>query len=566
MVNVMLDKAAIYYEFKRYNQTLQSDEEAKEIKEYFDSFLQARYYERQLDEIPKTLEDLLQAINRRIKISIPQIIRENGDNVIDVLKILNDDSSGFEIMAYKEIINRWLSVAGKVTDKLIDCLQNIKKYEKQQEEYEKIRRDYQKALEAANIIKPLFPSLVGLDLDNEKLVEQVGQLAICVFEPYEALLDELDFPEEYSDKDVSMALSDAESDLSDEIAKLSLEAYNLRSPPRYLSPYKESVAIEEVSIRGKIATYAKEVMGAFIIEYKDGDLFISQSSNLRRPTDITGVLGSKSQGDHVIAISYFLKMLLNDFKEKPLSYVLDKAMLILSDYNVKGTEILLKQANYYVEEYNEVKSNIEKLMAMVNFVRQLLIPSIIALWNQRIGSAFHRSEKKNLSEEGKIVKDAIAALCADESEARKNLECAAEIYINGIIDYWPLPSNHKNAKLVKQKEIDEALYSGKRTNHIDHLALACSLIIENFINYFEFDISGVEVAGILMKKFLTKVTVSGSWMSCYEQNSEYLPADWIGEVTAESICKYLINKIIIIFPMLLEEEKKEEVLLAKGYA
>jgi len=562
----MLDKAAIYYEFKNYNRTLSSKKEVEQIKEYFDLFLQANYYKRRSKEIKQSLKSLLKEINQQINTSIPHSIRENGDSVVNGLMFLNSDSLSLEIGAYKEIINHWLPIVSKVTSEITACSHNITQYEAQQKEFKDVQDDYQKALEAVNRIKALFPSLAGLDLAHEKLIEQLRQLAICVFEPYKALLDELDFPEGSSDQDVSMALSDAESDLSDGIAKLSLEAYNLRSPPAYLSLYKESVVIEEGSIRGEIATYAKEVMGAFIIEHKDGDLFISQTSKLRRPTGAAGVLGSKSQGDHVIAISYFLKILLRDFKEKPLSYVLVKAMLILSDYNIKGTEVMIKQADYYVKEYNEVRSNLEKLMAMVNFVRQLLIPCIIALWNQRIGSAFHRSEKKNLSEEGKIVKDAIAALCADESEARKNLECAAEIYINGIIDYWPLPSNHKNAKLAKQKDIDAALYSGKRTNHIDHLALACSLIVENFINYFEFDISGIEVADILIKKILTKVTETGSWISFYEKNSKYLSKEYRVKITKENLCNYLINKIHTISPILLEEEKKEEVLLAKGYA
>jgi len=92
------------------------------------------------------------------------------------------------------------------------------------------------------------------------------------------------------------------------------------------------------------------------------------------------------------------------------------------------------------------------------------------------------------------------------------------------------------------------------------------LIVENFINYFEFDISGIEVADILIKKILTKVTETGSWISFYEKNSKYLSKEYRVKITKENLCNYLINKIHTISPILLEEEKKEEVLLAKGYA
>ncbi len=69
------------------------------------------------------------------------------------------------------------------------------------------------------------------------------------------------------------------------------------------------------NIRGRIQTYEIDMMGGFNCDLVNSNIQIKADSKIRRPSKVTGVLGSTA-GDHVIPLALFVNNIQEDIKSK----------------------------------------------------------------------------------------------------------------------------------------------------------------------------------------------------------------------------------------------------------
>jgi|GEM_PF-6913884 hypothetical protein len=390
----------------------------------------------------------------------------------------------------------------------------------------------------------LFAFSVKITESNlEKQMKELYLLLICILSPCSAIFYGIEFPD-VSESSYTLSHEESEDD------RMDVNSVGSDGSIKY-QKVKE--------IRGELKTYTKEMMGYFMLNYTDGKsaLIIGGRSEIGRPSSVTGSLGKK-KGDHLIAVSYYMKMLMQELRNKTVKEAIYRLLPILGGDHYEDK--LEKEINSLISRGHEIAEQYEKSFkegyyhVKVNeYIKQELIPTVVAIWNQRQGIAF-LGVKTNaeLGHEGGAVSAALKKLLKTKQSSwhlqKEDIELAADIYVSKLVDFAVVEED-KTASSDYLRMLSE----GKRNNHMSQMVLACGHIIKNFLEFFSAEkISQVELTKLVIIKFLQKEGKLGSWFDYYQSNSRMLGDGII--VTIEGISDFLIFKVKQEFPLLIENE------------
>lgn len=320
-----------------------------------------------------------------------------------------------------------------------------------------------------------------------------------------------------SDSNPDSDFTHSSGSLSDAIDKLTesrIKSINLRA--RHMDGPKKGEAMTDSLlpvIRGEIATYAQSMMGWFRYAIKkevdvndqvESILYVKEDAKIIRPHGIVGNLGS-SMGDHLVPFSTFLKELEAEVRGKKVIDAIESLQRRIA-HDTKYPGGLIERAGKYIER--EDNSDLGVQVEAFSFLCWELIPSIVAIHNQALGTAFARDEPKTksaLAKEAALVK----AFLAEGAEGVQN---NINNFIS-VIDYAPV----KNPDSIS---VEESIETGVRINHINSLSHIMIDVVDTFFRLYPIDNKiSKEVAGELIGKMLEQK----GWIPYYE--NEHNSAD-----------------------------------------
>lgn len=163
----------------------------------------------------------------------------------------------------------------------------------------------------------------------------------------------------------------------------------------------------------------------------DGTFLVSQNSTLQRPTKVKNNFTSeegRSAGQHLVAMSWQLKKIEDTVRGKEVFQAIRDLVVELdgtSLYNPRDSEKYADKYNGIIQEAKEYlgptnvagKENLgEDIISNARafkFLKEKLIPTVVAIWNQQDTSAFlsnTRIDQSTLLEEANRVQAGLEAL------------------------------------------------------------------------------------------------------------------------------------------------------------
>lgn len=365
------------------------------------------------------------------------------------------------------------------------------------------------------------------------------------FQP-ELLAEDLRALSPLSDSNLASYHSSKDSDYEPGLSSKSSGSTNVDENKIPVPRREKAKTVVAPSIRGEVKTYAKEMMGGFEFEIRDHAVYVSDKSEIRRPTAVTGNLGSNA-GDHVIPFSLFIRDIEAQIKGKPVFEAIERLA-----YKFGG--LPQDDVDYYHSAIQAVQpilalknsSDIEDHMKAFNFLRSEFIPRLAAAWNQKIGTAF-KGVKTNSErgQEGARIREMLARTSG------KTTEDIAKYFIS-TIDYKPI----KNKDSISSNTAQDMLLKGLRTNRFSTLRHVAGDVVEYYLSNYESDSEhNTEAAEILIKKLL----VDQGWVKYYKKNRGDLghsfPSD--KEISVESMAANILQHIKAKKPLLFDENISE---------
>lgn len=151
---------------------------------------------------------------------------------------------------------------------------------------------------------------------------------------------------------------------------------------------EKAISVPVPALRGAIKTYAKEMMGGVEFTINENIIYVSDKSEIRRPTAVTGNLGS-SAGDHVVPFSGFIRSIEAEINGKSVFVAIDRLIHKFGSLTQDGTDYYhpaISSTQKFLETID--RTNIEGQIKAFQFLRSEFIPHLAATWNQKIGTAF----------------------------------------------------------------------------------------------------------------------------------------------------------------------------------
>lgn len=273
--------------------------------------------------------------------------------------------------------------------------------------------------------------------------------------------------------------------------------------------------IEDEDIKGHVETYAKKMMGGFNYDIlDDGTFLVNQSSTLQRPTKVKNNFTSeegRSAGQHLVAMSWQLKKIEDTVRGKEVFQAIRDLVVELdgtSLYNPRDSEKYADKYNGIIQEAKEYlgltkvagKENLGEVIISnaraFKFLKEKLIPTVVAIWNQQDTSAFlsnTRIEQSTLLEEARIVQEGLVAL--DDKSLDKKSQHAIDMYIDHIVDY----------DVVSSSGSAKGATPHLRTNDIKTLSKVLGRITGEYLDRYNIDQSYYEqVTKDIVKTMLAK--------------------------------------------------------------
>jgi hypothetical protein len=348
-------------------------------------------------------------------------------------------------------------------------------------------------------------------------------------------------PSDVEEQSSGLFYSDLELDISQTIA---------RNKPKRVTLKTKS--IPENFIKGRIETYRNEMMGGFvdrvILNSENADLFVSKDAVIKRPTDVTGNIGSIA-GDHVISFSFFLKYIESLVRGQEIYKALTKLRDWVASISKKENEedpykSIIDEATQHIQNTSE--DFLCKHQAFA-FLRDKFIPYITAVWNQKIGTAF-RSTKTSAerSQEGNILKKALKNIFDINSNYTKD---SISNFLN-TVDYKPIEENYS---LLSNNNIQNLLEKGYRTNYFKDLTNILSDIIETFFFMYEHDIEFQQRQNVVEELISSFLDLKG-WLNYYKTNPQYLGENCsLEKLNLESLTELALSHIKLKKPILFDD-------------
>lgn len=310
---------------------------------------------------------------------------------------------------------------------------------------------------------------------------------------------------------------------------------------------QESIRVRKrtSNIKGKIETYEIDMMGSFNFTVSQSKLRVSESSKIRRPIKVTGVLGSKIAGDHVIPLSLFVDNLRRDVIGKDPSSAINSVLDTISELGADYLPLIREARLFTLSQYGSERATLENQLKAYNFLKSELIPGVTAIWNQKIGSAFYskKTRQERIEEAGRIK-----SILKEINESIN--EEVAYLYIKGI-DYGVKGSERS----VSSNSAEARLMEGKRTNHFSTLSYILGNVVEYYISQYSKDHKqNLEITIVLLSEFFKK---NPEWVEHYNNHTRDLGRKSTTvnnqNITNSTLSKWIIDDIIKTKPSLLEE-------------
>lgn len=309
---------------------------------------------------------------------------------------------------------------------------------------------------------------------------------------------------------------------------------------------EKAISVPVPALRGAIKTYAKEMMGGVEFTINENIIYVSDKSEIRRPTAVTGNLGS-SAGDHVVPFSGFIRSIEAEINGKSVFVAIDRLIHKFGSLTQDGTDYYhpaISSTQKFLETID--RTNIEGQIKAFQFLRSEFIPHLAATWNQKIGTAF-KSDKTNAErgQEGAVIRNMLSITSGEVTDE------IIDYFVN-TVDYKPL-----NSKSIPEVSAQDMFLKGLRTNHFSTLMHITEDIVEYFISNYENESTNNKD---LAEKLIKKLLETNGWIKYFnnKRNKSDLDIDPSIATNIDSLSGYILQDMKEKKPLLFDVDILEE--------